>query len=250
MTVNTRCPDCGQVLSLTNEELRQYWPTITCPRCGGRFDPLAGLVETPRLENLEAPLPTGLVPAEEPPVEEHPAPEVLKKPRPLPQPSVSEKKREEPRPPALAWILASLTLSIGLLGQLAWWERGKLIQSTTVRPLLEQACAQLGCRVPLPRLPRELVILDRSLELRPAPPDGLQLRIELLNQAQTAQPFPTVQLELYDAREGMTAVGRFPPETYRHGESPAFLESQDQGTVALDLAAPVDEPSGFRIRLM
>ena len=250
MPIKTRCPDCGHVLSLTNEQLRQVWPAMLCPRCGGRFDPLEGLVEAAPTTTPQEPPPGRLVPADQPPVPDHPAPATQNRPPSAPQPDSSDLTPHRRRRSTLGWVLASLALCIALAAQLAWWERGNLIRSASARPLLEQACAHLGCRVPLPHLPRELVILDRSLEPRPGPPDILALRIELLNQAPTTQAFPVVQLELYDTREQMTAVGRFPPEAYRHEEFPRGLESQARGTVSLDVNAPADEPSGFRIRLM
>ena len=250
MPIKTRCPDCGHVLSLTNEQLRQVWPAMLCPRCEGRFDPLAGLLDAPPSAEVEAPPQVRFVPADEPSAPAHPASATQNRPPSAPQPDATGLTAVRPRRRTLAWVLACLALCIGLAAQLAWWERASLIRSASARTLLEQACAHLGCRVPLPHLPRELVILDRSLEPCPGPPDVLQLRIELLNQAPTAQAFPVVQLELYDMREQMTAVGRFTPDAYRHEESPQGLESQARGTVALDVIAPADEPSGFRIRLM
>ncbi len=224
MRLISRCPHCGELIPLTREELRAAWPQMACPGCRGLLDPLEGLLGEERgaQRRQSAALVSG----------------------PHTEQSAGTRR------PLLGPLLGGLCLLLLLLGQSAWWARGMLIQSPTARSLLEGVCQALGCQVPLPRLPAALVVTERQLQPDPEHPERWRLRLGLRNQAPVPQALPLIELELYDLREKLQAVGRFPPEAYASPGLPQAIAPQGTISLSVEIAAPDPEPSGFRLRFL
>lgn len=209
---------------MTREALRAAWPQMVCPRCQGPFDPLDGLVGAKGGTHANGSTPGATASPPDPPA--------------------------KARGPVLTWLFGGLSLLLLLVAQSAWWARGALIQSPIARPFLEGLCQPLGCRVPLPRLPSELVVTERQLEPHPEQAGRWRLQLGLRNQATVPQALPVIEVELYDLRERLTAVGRFRPEQYSVPGLPQAIAPQGVVKLRLEMGAPDPEPSGFRLRLL
>lgn len=156
-----------------------------------------------------------------------------------------------PRLYALLWLPAILLLAGTLVLQAAWWERGYWLSDPKFRASLDQACAAVGCRLPLPRLPGTIEILAPTLGVHPEDPQALRLMLTLISRAEIPQRLPLLQLELYDEAGELAAARRLTPASYlpdaprTGGLSPGVAMN-----LMLDLAMPPQAPAGFRIRLL
>jgi predicted Zn finger-like uncharacterized protein len=236
--LTTRCRHCGRLFPVYAADLKGRRGQVACPQCGKRFDAVAGLIDEP-------------VPQAEDRSRRHPA-------HRAPTAALAGHLSEPPAPRRhrvgrWLWGLGVLLLAVGLAVQTAWWRRGELVRMPEVQSVLRQVCPWLGYRVPLPRLPGTIEILQSSLATDPDRPQALRLRLVLVNRAETGQRAPLLELELYDEGGALLGVRRFDPAQYLEEGSPALAQGliPNRPTRAgLDVALADAQPTGFRVRLL
>jgi hypothetical protein len=231
MPLTTQCERCGRRFPVYAQELREGRGGVDCPQCGRRFDAVAALLDEP---------PRGLgvsnVPAR------------LAAERLGPATAEPTHGSQGTRGTAVAWGLLALLLLLALSAQLLWWKRGELLRDPAARQALEGLCEALGCQVPAPRLPGTLTLLDPTLTAGPED-EALMLRLKVRNEADLAQPAPTLELELFDLHGDLAAVRRFSPSEYAP-RAPRLLEPRTTLEVALSMVKPGPGPAGFKVRLL
>jgi predicted Zn finger-like uncharacterized protein len=242
MPLTTRCRHCGRFFPVYATQLRTNRGRVPCPQCGRRFNAVAGLIDEH-------------VPHAETAVQRrHPA---HRAPTAIPTPDLLPDLLEAPPPRwglgRWLWGLGVLVLTLTLAAQAAWWRRGELLRYPGVQTALAHICPFLGCRVPLPRLPGTIEILQSSLAADPVRPQALLLRLVLVSRAVAAQRPPLLALELFDEGGALLGADRFAPEQYLADGSPALLEGLIPNRPvrgALDITLAEARPSGFRVRLL
>jgi predicted Zn finger-like uncharacterized protein len=148
----------------------------------------------------------------------------------------------------LLWFLASLLLILPLAGQIAWQMRDRLIYSDNGRLLLNTLCDVAGCSVPMRRATDKIVIIQRALTAHPEKPDVLVMQLELVNTASFKQPYPKLQLSLYNEMEKLIARRTFDPQEYLDlpTERLPMLNKQTTTHIHLELVDPGSEVTGFK----
>jgi len=224
----TQCPECLSVFSLDARTLAQAHGFATCGHCGAGFDSLATLAE-----HLP-PEPFRELPAHEPALEPPRLDLAVYRPRPpgepLPAPTTAAApvataeedlanlsftpRFARPRPRRWPWIAACLLLALLLAAQLAWACRDALIANPVVGPRLRQACAALGCELPLVRDVRRLRLLARDVQAHPSVPGALLISATVRNDATFAQPWPVLAVTLFDVDGKRLAMRRLRPAEY------------------------------------
>jgi hypothetical protein len=128
--------------------------------------------------------------------------------------------------------------------QLAWAKRDALISDPRVGGWLRDACATLGCRLPLVRDVRRLQLVARDVRTRPGPDGALSISATVRNDAPFAQPWPVVTLTLSDVHGKPVAMRRLRPRDYladpaalraglpAGGSAALLFEVRDPGTAA------------------
>lgn len=238
----TQCPQCQTVFPLDIATLCQARGQVRCGRCGAVFaalDALSG--ERPSQDRIQmapaADYPPTLMeeapdtePADEdPPIEAELFPhlppasvtytgleleaEQPGRPRPLHDPESDPPRRRRGRRTGL-WVVGCLLLLALLLGQVAFWERDRLLAEPTVRQLLNQVCARVGCVVPLRRDLDQVRLVNRDIRPHPSVEGALIINATLHNEADFPQPYPAVEIRLSDLQGDLVAGRRFEPETY------------------------------------
>jgi len=97
-------------------------------------------------------------------------------------------------------------LLVALVAQLTYHFRSEIsAQMPRAAPLLQTACAQLGCAIDLPAEVHALSLQSSQLHAVPDEPDHFELVALLRNQSQTVQAWPALELLLKDA-EGQAQV--------------------------------------------
>jgi len=248
-----QCPECLTVFSLNTETLAQARGEVVCGHCETVFDAMASLSDqlppepfqhlTPRMPEAPPRLDLAVYrPSAEPAaVAEAPAPhDVLDEfahlvvaPRFARQP---EKKRRWP------WITACTLLLLGLGAQLAWAKRDALISDDTVGPLLQEACATMGCQLPLVQDIARLSLVARDVQAHPSVPGALLITANVHNDAPFAQPYPVVSITLSDANGNKLAMRRLRPMEYLGDNATLQKGIPSDGSAALMLE--VEDPSG------
>lgn len=158
----------------------------------------------------------------------------------------------EPRHRGLA--AASLLLAMALGVQAVYFYRGEIAARHPVaRQWLEAACNSLGCAVPLPQLPKSVLIEASDLQLvDPARPDRIQLTATLRNHAGHAVAYPALDLVLTNANDHTLARRIFLPAEYLgNGRDPrGGLAAHAELTVQLALDTGNLGAAGFRLAVL
>jgi predicted Zn finger-like uncharacterized protein len=252
-----QCPDCLTVFSLDAGALAQARGAVICGNCETLFDALETLADQlpPEPFRLLTGNTTGEAHAAQAPKLElaiyRPRAEVPAAAEPAPAapaftPRFAHNRRAaRPRERRWPWVITCVLLTVLLAGQLAWAERGLLIADPTVGAWLRQACASLGCRLPLVRDVRRLHLVARDVQAHPSVPGALMISATIRNDAAFAQPYPVVSLVLSDADGHRVAMRRLRPAEYlddreamRAGLAPGtsaalLIEVADPGTHAV-----------------
>lgn len=116
--------------------------------------------------------------------------------------------------PSAAWSWACGLLFMTLVGQVLWLERERIYAHPGLRPGLEQACATVGCQVPLPRNLDGLRLLAREVRPHEHLQGALVISGTLKNDGMIPAPFPIVEVRLADLNDRVVAMRRFRPEEY------------------------------------
>lgn len=248
-----QCPECLTVFSLNTETLAQARGEVVCGHCDAVFDALASLSDQlppepfqqlpPRQPDLPPRLDLAVYrpPAEIPAVAEAaPAHDVLEEFAQLEFAPRFARKVEKPR--RWPWITACLLLLLALGAQLAWAKRETLISDPATGPVLRDACATLGCQLPLVQDTARLSLLARDVQPHPSVPGALLITASLRNDAKFAQPYPVVSITLSDADGKKLAMRRLRPGEYL-GDG-ATLQRGLAPDASATLLLEVEDPGG------
>ncbi|MCS0581928.1 zinc-ribbon domain-containing protein [Massilia pinisoli] len=145
------------------------------------------------------------------------------------------------------WMVAgSVALLLALLAQAVLAYRNVLAaQHPGLRPVLQGACAVLGCRVELPAQAENLVI--ETGELTTLGPGTYALNTVLRNQGSLVLAWPSIELELTDASDKPVLRRVLAPADYLPPGTPAangFAPHSEQ-PVALHFTLAGLQPSGY-----
>ena len=145
------------------------------------------------------------------------------------------------------WMAAgSVALLLALLAQAVLGYRNVLAaQHPTLKPVLQAACAMLGCRVELPAQAENLVI--ETGELTTLGPGTYALNTVLRNQGSLVLAWPSIELELTDASDKPVLRRVLAPADYLPPGTPAangFAPHSEQ-PVALHFTLAGLQPSGY-----
>lgn len=120
----------------------------------------------------------------------------------------------------LLWGVASAVLAVAFGLQLAYFLRAEIVHAwPQSRPLLTQACARLGCDLPLPQDLTAVRIDAASLETDPEDSARTVLSLSLSNRGAQTVAWPHLVLTLTDTRDAPIAQRPFSPAEYLDGES-------------------------------
>jgi predicted Zn finger-like uncharacterized protein len=167
-------------------------------------------------------------PTEKPVLETHydfPEPEVL---------------REEPIKKRWGWILplfwsmACLFALLVIASQLVWFNRDRLLlEYPELVPYAKQVCKEIDCRLIRQRDARAIKLINRDVRLHPDYQDALLVNAAMKNELPVRQPYPKVQLTLFDTSGSLLGYREFVPDDY--------LDS----SIEIEKGMPIDSPVYF-----
>lgn len=166
------------------------------------------------------------------------------------RPSFLEQKPAKSR--RWGWLasLMALVLLLLMAAQLAYFFRTELsVRIPQVKPLLERACAHLGCKIALPRHIELISIDDSELLEDETHQEVVRLTTTLINQAPYAQAYPDLELTLTDMEDHAVLRRTFAPVEYLPATTAIAQGIAAGGEVHVKLAITTGElkAAGYRV---
>jgi len=115
----------------------------------------------------------------------------------------------------LCWTLLTLLLLLVAITQLAWFNRDHLLsRHPELIPYARQLCERMQCELIRYRNISAITLLNRDVREHPRYEGALLINATLVNQAGVIQPFPRIQLGLFDTSGKLLAYREFSAHDY------------------------------------
>lgn len=160
--------------------------------------------------------------------------------------------RKRSRTATVWWAVLSVVLLLVLVLQLAYFLRDTLaLNIPATRPMLEKACAQLGCTLSLPKHAEFIQIIGSDLQAEPTNANLLTLKLTLGNRAPYTQAWPVIVLTLTDSKDRPQARRSFAPSEYLADQKllPLGIPAQSEHSLSLPLQVRNVPMAGFRLAI-
>jgi predicted Zn finger-like uncharacterized protein len=115
----------------------------------------------------------------------------------------------------LFWTSASFIGLIVITLQLSWFNRDLILMKyPQLTPYVKQVCKELNCRIIRQRDARAITLVNRDVRLHPTYQDTLLVNATMNNELAVRQPYPRVQLTLFDTSGALLGHRDFNPSDY------------------------------------
>lgn len=152
----------------------------------------------------------------------------------------------------LKWSGLSVLALVVLVGQYAYFNFDDLARSPQWRPLYQQACGVLGCRLPNRTDISKLRGANLVVRSHPDYANALIVDAILFNEARYPQPFPELELSFSALNGDPVASRRFSPAEYLRGDL-TNMEAMPVNTplhVSLEIVDPGEQAVNYNLRLL
>ena len=134
----------------------------------------------------------------------------------------------------LFWTTASITALLVIFIQLAWFNRDQvLLKYPELVPYAKQICQEPDCQLIRQQDASAIKLINRDVRLHPDYQDTLLVNAAMKNELSVRQPYPRVQLTLFDTSGSLLGHREFVPNDY--------LDS----SIDIGKGMPIDSPVYF-----
>ena len=248
----TDCPACARQFRIRAEQLSAANGEVKCGYCGEQFSALGRLRDKPLLPQEpsipelneeeyvepEFDIPELDSPSENPEEDASEEPDVEKEVLDSIEEAVSEDSQEElveevntdfvfpeelVNPEVkrsswfnkLVWTFLILSLLLVAVTQLVWFNRDQVLSRyPELLPYARQLCERVQCELIRYRNVAEIKLLNRDVRDHPRYERALLVNATLINEASVIQPFPRIQLGLFDTDGRLLAYREFSSADY------------------------------------
>ncbi len=146
------------------------------------------------------------------------------------------------------WVAGCTGLMVLLAAQIAFANRGAVLDNPAARPWLMRVCATLPCHLPPLKDLAKLELLSRDIRPHPDVPGALVITATVRNDAVFPQPYPVVVVKLSDLDDNVVAMRRFRPAEYIPDakERAAGIAPGATVAVAFEVADPGKQAVAFK----
>lgn len=123
-------------------------------------------------------------------------------------------KQSPKKSPPWLWLLFALMLFAAIAQSIYFLRHQIAIYYPNVKPMLVQACAQIGCSIDLPKKIEFIVIDDSDIQEDVNHAGLMHLSTTLINQATFHQAYPNLELTLTDVEDKPKLRRNFKPIEY------------------------------------
>nr|MCS5563612.1 DUF3426 domain-containing protein [Oleiphilaceae bacterium] len=152
----------------------------------------------------------------------------------------------------LKWGGLSALALVVLVAQYAYFNFDDLARTPQWRPLYQQACGVLGCRLPNRTDISKLRGANLVVRSHPDYTNALIVDAILFNEARYPQPFPELELSFSALNGDPVASRRFSPAEYLRGDL-TNMEAMPVNTplhISLEIVDPGEQAVNYNLRLL
>jgi len=115
----------------------------------------------------------------------------------------------------MCWALGAFLLLIIIVAQLAWFNRDELLlRYPQLDPVAREICERLHCEILRHKDISLIKLLNRDVRNHPLYQGSLLVNATMANKSETIQPFPQIQLALFNPGGEVIGYREFKPEEY------------------------------------
>jgi len=115
----------------------------------------------------------------------------------------------------ICWGLGALLLLIIITAQLAWFNRDELLlRYPQLDPVARKICDRLQCEILRYKDISSIKLLNRDVRNHPLYEGSLLVNATMANKSETIQPFPLIQLALFNPGGEVIGYREFKPDEY------------------------------------
>lgn len=151
------------------------------------------------------------------------------------------------------WGIAAAALLLALLAQAAWHQREWILDHVPeLRAHWQAWCQGKACALPPRRDVAMLHVVSRDVRDHPQYRDALLVNATIVNDAEFTQPFPVVELTLFDQAGVALGVRRFQPREYLDASVnvEAGMMPRQSVYVVLEIAGTSSEAVSFEFKFL
>jgi len=202
----TQCPHCRTIFEINRKQVKAARGEVRCGHCHNVFN--ASKFKLKRLPEEDTE--TSYAADNE---ELEPLPDILRD-------EPSAKREGTAWVGLLMWGIVGFILAMILIGQVIWLQHpDRILQHSYIRPILVQACAVLNCNIPTLPNPNAFHMQNHNAYVPNDYENVIRFDGEFMNQTNTPQSYPTLQLTFQNAGGQSIAQRQFNPAEYRLGKS-------------------------------
>lgn len=115
----------------------------------------------------------------------------------------------------ISWGLGAALLLIIIVAQLAWFNRDELLlRYPQLEPAARKVCERLQCEILRHKDISLIKLLNRDVRNHPLYEGNLLVNATMANKSETIQPFPLIQLALFNTAGEVIGYREFKPQEY------------------------------------
>ena len=113
------------------------------------------------------------------------------------------------------WAAGAVLVLLAGMAQFVWFQRDEVLSRyPALMPWAERLCARLDCNVIRFRDVSAIKLINRDVREHPRYEHALLVNATMSNQSSTRQPYPDIQLSLYDTEGSLISHRIFTPHEY------------------------------------
>ena len=229
----TSCPSCLKQFRIKASQLSTAAGQVECGVCGHQFSALSRLSDIPLTidqinyeydyESVQKPVPEqGQEPEFDIPDSRNEIEAYSKevKHKEVLLSDLPDELREElPAKRSLfatiSWGLGAVLLLIIIIAQLFWFNRDELLlRFPQLEPVVREVCDRLQCETIRYKDISLIKLINRDVRNHPLYEGSLLVNATMANKSETIQPFPLIQLALFNTGGQVIGYREFKPEEY------------------------------------
>lgn len=151
------------------------------------------------------------------------------------------------------WGAASFILLLAAIAQTAWFHRDQvLLTYPELLPYAKRMCAEFNCNLIRRRDAGAITLINRDVRLHPRFKDTLLVNATMRNELATRQPYPRVQLTLFDTAGALIGHRSFVPQDYLDGsiDIAAGMPVGSPVHFVLEVSGPTASAVSFEFRFL
>ena len=153
----------------------------------------------------------------------------------------------------MCWGVGALLLLIIITAQLAWFNRDELLlRYPQLDPVARKICDRLQCEILRYKDINSIKLLNRDVRNHPLYEGSLLVNATMANKSETIQPFPLIQLALFNPGGDVIGYREFKPEEYLDDSIniPAGMMPESPIHFVLEVGGPTEGAVSFEFHFL